>query len=69
MGKPLTWTEDMLAALRKLRAEGESVFACSEEIGVCYPTALAKCHELGLAERRNRGRTSGRELSCQRDAR
>jgi hypothetical protein len=57
--KRIVWTADMLAELRKLRARGVPLYRCAERIGVSYPTAVYKARELGIAQRRNRGRTAG----------
>lgn len=51
----------MVTALRRLRGQGVPLYECAESIGVAYPTVVYKARELGLADRMNRGRTSGRE--------
>lgn len=55
----------MIQALRSLRLLGEPLFLCSEAIGVSYPVAVHKARELGLANRLNCGRMSGREVMAQ----
>ncbi len=60
----IAWTDDMLAALRRLRAEGVPIYKCAIEIGVAYPTAAYKCRDLGLADRRNPG---GAEVRVMRE--
>jgi hypothetical protein len=52
----VAWTEEMIAALRDLRAQGAAIYFCAEKIGVSYDLAVHKCRELGIANRRNRGR-------------
>lgn len=54
------WTDEMVQALRKLRAEGEPLLLCAERVGVSYVTAVYKARELGIARRMNRGRNPGR---------
>ncbi len=63
-GKPwIVWTEEMLAALRRLRTvERHPIHACAEAIGVSYETAWRKAHALGLSSRLNRGRTPGSKV-------
>jgi hypothetical protein len=51
----LRWTDDMIATLRTMRAEGEALYWCAIRIGVAYPTCVYKARELGLADRMNRG--------------
>lgn len=53
------WTDDMIATLKRLRAQNVAIFWCAQEIGVAYGTAVHKCRDLGLANRRNSGRTPG----------
>ncbi len=52
----------MLQRLRDLRAAGEPLLICAEQIGVAYATAVYKARELGLAQRLNRGRRPGRAM-------
>jgi hypothetical protein len=59
MSTKIEWPEAWLASLRQLRDEGHSMVYCAYEIGVCYETLVLKARELGLAGRRNRGRTPG----------
>jgi hypothetical protein len=58
----ITWEEPMITALYALRARGEPLLICAEEIGVSYPTAVYKARELGLAGRLNKGRRAGRDI-------
>jgi hypothetical protein len=55
----INWTPGMLAALRELRAANLPLYLCAERIGVSYPTAVYKARELGIADRRKRGRKPG----------
>lgn len=55
----ITWTDEMIAVLRDLRAKGVPIFSCAERIGVAYATCVYKCRELGIADRRNHGRVPG----------
>ncbi len=61
----IEWTPEMDAALRALRASGMAIFWCAHEIGVCYQVAVMRCRELGLADRRNRGRKTGEMLAAE----
>jgi hypothetical protein len=56
--RSVTWTSEMIAELRTLRADGWSLYRCAERIGVAYSTAVFKARELGIAARLPR-RTSG----------
>jgi hypothetical protein len=47
----LTWTPEMIAALRSMRGQGMPLLRCAESIGIAYPTAVLKARELGLAGR------------------
>ena len=58
----VTWTPEMLEALRSLRARGVALIDCARLIGVGYPTAVYKARELGLAGKISRGRQSGQEV-------
>lgn len=55
----VAWTDEMLAALLALRAQGEPGEACAERIGVGEHTVWKKMRELGLNQRLNRGRRAG----------
>jgi hypothetical protein len=59
----LIWTDDMVTALRNLRAGGMPLLLCAEEIGVSYPLTVYKARELGLSKRINSGRTAGRDIA------
>lgn len=58
----IVWTPEMTQALVELRAKGTAIFWCAHKIGVSYAVAVMKCRELGLADRRNRGRKPATEL-------
>jgi hypothetical protein len=58
----MTWTPSMVEALRKMRAGGTAIYWCAFDIGVSYKAAVLKCRELGIADRRNRGRTTGEAI-------
>jgi hypothetical protein len=58
----VTWTPEMIGALKELRALNVPLYRCAERIGVAYPTAVYKARDLGLAGRRNRGRKSGERV-------
>jgi len=64
----VTWTPEMLAALRSLRASGHPLYDCAQRIGVGYSTCVYKARELGLAAPMNRGRYSGFDVIARRDA-
>jgi hypothetical protein len=51
----------MTACLFAMRDRGEPLLVCAERIGVGYNTALRKARSLGIANRRNYGRTPGRD--------
>jgi len=59
------WTDDMIRQLRRLRARRMPLLLCAEVIGVCYPLAVRKARELGLAGRMNRGRIPGMQLAAE----
>ena len=63
------WTDDMLAALRRLRHQGEPLLLCAEAIGVSYPVTVYKAREQQLASRLNRGRVPGREVMRRQEVR
>jgi hypothetical protein len=65
----IDWTDDMLAALRAMRAAGNPLLICAERIGVAYPTAVYKARELGLAKRMNQGRRPARAVIAQAQGR
>jgi len=54
--RAVVWTHDMIAELKRLRALDTPLFLCAELIGVCNQSAALKARELGIADRRNRGR-------------
>jgi hypothetical protein len=58
----VTWTPDMLQALRDLRSQGVPLYLCAERIGVGYPIAVYKAREVNLAQRLNRGRRPGESV-------
>jgi hypothetical protein len=62
----LTWTPEMSAALKVLRAHGEPLYYCAEKIGVSYRSAVFQARRLGIARRMNRGRRPGRIAIAQR---
>lgn len=62
------WTDEMINTLRSMRTNGEPLLLCSEKIGVSYPTAVYKARELGIADRMNRGRYTGRDLAAGKKA-
>ena len=62
----VTWTPDMLAKLRELRERAVPLYRCAEQIGVAYKTAVYKARELGLAQRLNRGRVTGVQVTTAR---
>lgn len=66
-GVPIVWTNEMTAALLKLRRGGTSLYECSEIIGVCYQVAVFKARELGVAARMNKGRMPGQAMARERE--
>lgn len=55
----ITWTPDMLATLRSMRAARHSLRVCAERIGVTEKCCHRKAVALGLNSRLSRGRRSG----------
>jgi hypothetical protein len=58
----LYWAPEMIDALRALRRRNVPIYRCAERVGVGYASAVYKCRELGIADRRNRGRTRGEAI-------
>jgi hypothetical protein len=58
----LIWTDEMLAALQRLRIEGMPLLLCAEKIGVSYDQVVMKARELGIAHRMSRGRVAAAVL-------
>lgn len=56
------WSDDMIEVLVDMRRRRMPLYRCAERIGVGYGTVCEKAKELGLAGRRNRGRTSGERI-------
>lgn len=63
--KTTVWTEAMDSELRELRGKGTAIYWCSVEMGLPYPVCVYRCRELGIADRRNRGRKTGETLAVQ----
>jgi hypothetical protein len=55
----IQWTDEMVAALRSMRATGTALYLCAERIGVTYATCVYKARDLGVANRMNSGRLTG----------
>jgi len=47
----LTWTPEMVDALKSMRRQGLPLLRCAELLGVDYKTAVYKARELSLAGR------------------
>lgn len=62
MGR-LTWTPEMTAALIEARKEGATYLDCEAIIGVGVGAVAAKCRDLKIGGKMNRGRTPGREVA------
>lgn len=58
-GVRTNWTDEMVEKFKRLRAQGECIEACSEELGVAYHVAIKKAQELGISGRINQGRRPG----------
>jgi hypothetical protein len=50
----LTWTPEMIAALRSMRGQGVRLTVCAERIGVSFHSAADKAREFGIQGRRRR---------------
>ena len=59
---PIVWTPGMVDALHNLRSRNVALRECAHVIGVDHEVATRKARELGIADRRNRGRTRGEYL-------
>ena len=59
------WTDEMITALRRLRAQGVTIYGCADAVGVSYGTAREKCSELGIGRRMNSGQRSGEKTMGQ----
>jgi len=53
------WSDDMIAALKELRATGVSYMDCADKIGVCHTTVGRKCRQLNLNQKMNKGPLRG----------
>lgn len=64
----VVWTDDMVSRFRSLRADGISLEACADFLGVSKPIVEEKGRELGLNRRVGAGRLSGAALEKKRRA-
>jgi hypothetical protein len=54
MSYRLTWTPEMIAALKSMRGQGVRLTVCARRIGVSFHSAADKAREFGIQGRRRR---------------